>query len=83
MQQELIKRDDELSCLPHEHLVEDYKKLKMMKKKADQFANEARQTAQKVQQCRLLHHFSAGEEPGYEATTSYGQGQEIVLSPVI
>ena len=49
LQQDLIKRDDELSCLPHEHLVEDYKKLKVMKKKADQFANEARQTAQKVQ----------------------------------
>ena len=48
LQQELIKRDDQLSCLPHEHLVEDYKKLKTMKKKADQFANEARQTAQKV-----------------------------------
>ena len=48
LQQELIKRDDQLSYLPHEHFVEDNKKLKMMKKKADQFANEARQTAQKV-----------------------------------
>ena len=42
------RKDDEISSLPHEYLAEEYRKLKEQKKKANHFASEARQTAQKV-----------------------------------
>ena len=71
LQQELIKRDDQLSCLPHEHLVEDYKKMKTMKKKADQFANEARQTAQKVRLWVTLQAWEIAVSPVKWTVTEY------------
>ena len=61
MQQEvsLVKhKDDEISSLPHEYLVEEYRKLKELKKKANHFASEARQTAQKVNHNQLHKNYN-------------------------
>jgi len=51
LQQEVCpteRKDDEISSLPHEYLVQDYRRMKEQKKKADRVAREARQTAQRV-----------------------------------